>query len=551
MKKFLTNNFKKSSTIKLFRLVFLFLISINFQNANALCLQDTEAPLPDNPNLPTITGECSVLLSRPTAYDLFENKVISGTVVANKLTYSVGTYTVTWTYTDGSGNSISQDQKVIVSALSPPVISSNKSTNICTGDSVALSWMEPELSLHPIVYTGLVWTSSTSTYTVSPINVKTSDTYTLTVTSDGGCSSFSTVKVVVADSAPVTPLITSKTSTTFCKGGFVILKSNSSTGNTWSTGGTADSIKVDTSGTFYVTVRNGCGASRSLTKNVVAKPLTASITVTDPTSVCPGTSVTLVSTSPLGNSWSGVTGSNTNDSLTVNPTATKTYTLTLSNGCGPATKATKKITVLPKPAKPTLMPGTVCGGTGLGGGLGGLGGGGLGGLGGGGLGGLTGTPLTGGSPSGGTYSGTGIVGNNFSPLVFSLLGGGAPFVQVTYTVTDSITGCTNTTTSVFFVDTSSSCNQLTEIVENNATMIATIYPNPTSELVNVSIKNSSANQLLITITDLIGTVIYSATDKKSTSDYNKQINLNGLASGIYTIRLTVGSEVISQKLVVQ
>lgn len=505
--------FTSNSIQSISRLLLLLFVTISSQNLYAQCSPDVSAPLPDNPNLPEITGECSVLLTRPTAYDLCENRAVSGTVANNQLVYNVGTYTVTWTYTDGSSNTVTQTQKVTVSPLSPPVITADGPTTFCTGDSVTLTSNKS---------TGNVWTGGT-TNTTSSIKIKTANTYTLSYTSNG-CTSKATQKVTVDTAPPPVPTITARSSTTFCSGLSVILQSSSTTSNVWTGGTTADTLKLFTSGTYSVTVSNGCGSKTSLGKVVIAKPLTASITVNGSTSICLGESVTLVSTSLTGNTW---TGGSTNDSLTVSPTASKTYTLTMSNGCGPATKATKRITLKAQPAAPFLAPfGPVCANAT--------------------------PPLPIGFPLGGTYSGPGVVsipafGINVFSLAAAGLLGGTP--AITYTITDTITGCSNSTTQLVEEDTSASC--LVGIVENNSSMNVTVYPNPTTGLLNVLVKNSNSNQLLIRIFDVTGIEVYNSTDRINSGDHSKQINLEGIADGIYTIQLSSGTDVITQKLIIQ
>ncbi|WP_281233076.1 T9SS type A sorting domain-containing protein [Flavobacterium gelatinilyticum] len=78
---------------------------------------DTTAPVPTVANLPQITGFCSVLAAEiaiPTATDTCAG-TINGTTT-DPLNYTAaGTYTITWTYDDGNGNTSSQNQTVVVS----------------------------------------------------------------------------------------------------------------------------------------------------------------------------------------------------------------------------------------------------------------------------------------------------------------------------------------------------------------------------------------------------------------------------------------------------
>ena len=76
---------------------------------------DTEAPLPDNSDLPMLTGECPVAtianLTAPTATDNCDNGTITATTDASFPITS--TTTITWTYRDMAGNTATQTQEVI------------------------------------------------------------------------------------------------------------------------------------------------------------------------------------------------------------------------------------------------------------------------------------------------------------------------------------------------------------------------------------------------------------------------------------------------------
>jgi len=91
-------------------------------------VQDTTAPVPDLASLPTVTGECSAqITSPPTATDSCAGK-ITGTT-SDPLSYSQqGTFTVTWTFSDGKGNAATQIQIVIVKDVTPPNIQSVTAT---------------------------------------------------------------------------------------------------------------------------------------------------------------------------------------------------------------------------------------------------------------------------------------------------------------------------------------------------------------------------------------------------------------------------------------
>lgn len=75
---------------------------------------DLTAPVPDASSLSTVTGQCTATVTAvPTATDNCVGSV-NGTT-SDPLTYNTpGTYNVTWTYDDGSGNTSTQTQQVVV-----------------------------------------------------------------------------------------------------------------------------------------------------------------------------------------------------------------------------------------------------------------------------------------------------------------------------------------------------------------------------------------------------------------------------------------------------
>ena len=531
MKNIFTNRFTGNKNLVR---IFFTLAIISQGYIHAQCTLDTVAPIPDVTNLPEIISECSAQLTRPTAFDECENKAFSGTIAGNKLTYTLGTYTVIWNYTDDSGNVASQTQKVTVLPLSNPVITTSKTPVFCKGDSVKLTWQTPTAPLYPVTYSGFLWTTPDSiTYTSNSIFVKTSGTYSLTVNTVNGCSATTTQNVVVDTAAPAIPVITTSGSTTICEGTNVILKSSSAVNNKWKGGSTLDSLIITTAGTFSVTVANGCGSKTSLGKKVVILPLTPTITVgvSGATTVCPNDSILLISNSIKGNTWTGgsLFSANNGDTLKIYASTTKTYTLTVNNGCAPASSVTQKITVKPKPAKPTLEPmSKVCYNskdiTAL----------------------FNTVPLPVGSPAGGTYSGIGVIGTTFSPAFAFNVG---KIGIITYTIKDTATGCTNAASDIVTIDTSANCT--TGIIENSLTVSTTIYPNPANNVLNVDIKRASFNQLNTSIIDVLGNEVYSSLDALNGNGIHKQINIENITKGVYFIRLRSGADVFTQKIIIQ
>ena len=104
---------------------------------------DGAAPVPNVATLPTINGECSVTLTPPTAADNCAGTITATT--SDPTTYTAqGTYTIHWTYNDGSGNTATQDQTVVVddntapTITAPAAVSVNADAVSCAVSGVAL-----------------------------------------------------------------------------------------------------------------------------------------------------------------------------------------------------------------------------------------------------------------------------------------------------------------------------------------------------------------------------------------------------------------------------
>jgi hypothetical protein len=91
-------------------------------------VEDITPPVPDAETLPTVEGECSAkITTAPTAKDNCAG-IITGTTT-DPLEYTKsGTYTVTWVYDDGNGNTATQTQTVKVEDITPPTIQLSDST---------------------------------------------------------------------------------------------------------------------------------------------------------------------------------------------------------------------------------------------------------------------------------------------------------------------------------------------------------------------------------------------------------------------------------------
>ena len=145
-----------------------------------------------------------------------------------------------------------------------------------------------------------------------------------------------------------------------CSGDFVTLTASGGNNYLWSTTENTASINVSPilNTTYYVTVTNaeGCSADASVTVTVNSLPA-ANITATQ-TAICEGGSTTLTASGGTGYVWN--TGETTSN-ITVNPSATTTYYVTVINSTGCSSQASQTITVNSIPVA-SVNPGstTIC-----------------------------------------------------------------------------------------------------------------------------------------------------------------------------------------------
>ncbi|MDR0803408.1 M43 family zinc metalloprotease [Fluviicola sp.] len=229
---------------------------------------------------------------------------------------------------------------------------------------------------------------------------------------------------------------------------------------------------------------------------------TASFTSTG-TSVCAGQSVTYTSTStgsPTSYSWSfpgGTPSSSASASQAVTYSTAGTYsvslTVTNAGGSGVANQ-TNLVTVNPNPTVSFGSLPLVC---------------------------VYDSPiiLTQGSPSGGTYSGTGVSGGQFNP---SVLGIGSTVITYNYTNPNGCSGSAQTTATV---------DGCASVGENELNFIS-VYPNPFSGVLTVS--SGDINLSGIQVFNALGQVVY---ELNGIQTVKQDLNLSTMAKGIYTLRI--------------
>ncbi|HEX6642495.1 MAG TPA: hypothetical protein VF215_15360, partial [Thermoanaerobaculia bacterium] len=164
--------------------------------------------------------------------------------------------------------------------------------------------------------------------TTAVVDVTTSGTYTLTVTTPNGCATTSSV-VVHYGAIPPKPTIAAAQTELCPAGGSVTLTAPNADGWSWSNGATTQSIVVTEPGTYRVSVSVGACPSE-LSDPVIVTTGMSTITTNDSLALCDaGSSVTL--TANDGTSWLWSNGATTR-SIVV--TEAGTYSVTTTNaGC--------------------------------------------------------------------------------------------------------------------------------------------------------------------------------------------------------------------------
>ncbi|MCI5135445.1 MAG: hypothetical protein D3920_10325, partial [Candidatus Electrothrix sp. AW2] len=157
---------------------------------------DNLAPVPNAASLPQITGQCSATIpAAPTATDNCAG-TLTGTT-GNPLSYSVqGTYTVTWTFDDGKGNTSTQTQQVVVQdTVAPTVITKNITVPLNANGNASISVDDIDNGSTDNCCLGSK-SISKSSFTCADVG---ENTVTLTVTDCNGNSSSAPATVTVED----------------------------------------------------------------------------------------------------------------------------------------------------------------------------------------------------------------------------------------------------------------------------------------------------------------------------------------------------------------
>ena len=434
---------------------------------------------------PTSLNGLPTLCDNAGAYTLIEGSPAGGSysgtgVSGGMFDPMLGTQTITYDYTDPYGCPYSSSNTITVNTS--PTVTQDPFNNVCIdAGTQALIGGSPAGG----TYSGTGVSGSDFDPTAG------TQTLTYSYTDANGCSNSASATFTVNPLPNVTANAAGNI-TNGCSGTDIVLTGSGATSYMWS-GNVIDGVTFATTVTTdYVVVgtdANGCSNSDTITVTVLPLP-TVSV---DPWSTCEnGGTLTLSGGMPAGGVYSGtgVTGSDFDPSV---GTQNITYTYTDANGCTNTAQAAVTVNSAPNVTL-ALAVSHLC---------------------------IYNSAITisGGSPAGGTYSGTGVSGGSFDP---SVAGIGA--TNITYNYTDA-NGCSNMASEMMVVD------ECLGINEESASVIS-VYPNPGTGLFEVSGLNSNST---ITIVDAQGRVVNFT--QNTISNTQVSINISAMPGGIYLLNV--------------
>ncbi|HTF03787.1 MAG TPA: T9SS type A sorting domain-containing protein, partial [Bacteroidia bacterium] len=320
-----------------------------------------------------------------------------------------------------------------------------------------------------------------------------------TGTDANGCSNTTTVSVVVNTLPSVTA---SASASTICDGDATTLTGANANTYNWMPGslsGTSVSVSPNTSTTFTVTGTDGNGCSNTSTVSIAVNALPSVTSSSSVSSSCAGETITLTGNGATSYNW--MPGSLSGSPVTDAPTASTTYTVTGTDANGCSNTSTVSVTVNAPPVVTVVLANdTFCDIDGP-------------------------TPLSGGSPAGGTYTGPGVSGNNFDA---SSVGAGT--YPLVYSFTD-VNGCSDSATQNIVVDICAG------IATPEETTTIDVVPNPNNGDFILSFFVAGSDDYVIEIHNALGQIVYTEQLNSFSGQYRKDISLAEFGRGMYTIRV--------------
>jgi hypothetical protein len=451
------------------------------------------------------TGESTTLnATGGSSYSWSPSTGLSQTNVANPVANP--TSTITYIVTVFAGNGCSATDDVTVNVNAAPPASAGPPSVICNGESATLT-----------ASGGSSYAWSNGALTASTVvNPNITTTYTVTVSNSTSCTATASVTITVKPFVP--PTINSTGPMGYCDGStdpITLFASGGYSSYQWSNGATTQVITITGLGTYWVigTAANGCSdTSAVVVIQNLPSPVAPIILADGPTDFCEGDtiSVNLYTNNPYyAYHWSA--GSVT-PIIHVSHTGYYNVTVTDSNGCTAVSQNTIHVKLIPKPV---------------------------------------------------AYMNYNAAGTYVNFYDFSLQGqsyywdfgdGTNSSLQNpdhtytasgVYTVTYIVSNACGSDTSIVIVTIFSGAG----IEETEYLHDFYIYPNPTSNDLNLVFDYAGLNALEVRMYDVLGQARYYENILNMTGHYNKVINLSGIPAGVYFLQITSDKGTVNWKII--
>ncbi|MEA2163027.1 MAG: large repetitive protein [Thermoanaerobaculia bacterium] len=233
-----------------------------------------------------------------------------------------------------------------------PTITPSGPQSFCPGGSVTLT-ASAASSYQWLLNGSPIPSANLQTYAATAAG-----SYSVSASNAGGCSGTSATVTVTQSAAP-SPVVSAGGPTTFCQGGSVTLSTGAASSYQWMLNGSpigganGSSTPATVSGSYSVTVTNGGGCSATSSPISVTVNPSPVVTITGPSSICGASSVTLDAGAGFASyNWS--TGAST-QTITVAPSATTTYNVTVTSAAGCSGSASKTVTVSSGSSSTTVL----------------------------------------------------------------------------------------------------------------------------------------------------------------------------------------------------
>lgn len=411
-------------------------------------------------------------------------------------------------------------------------LSANWSSSNDPNSAIASYWYS--IGTSPGAVNTLTWTSNWGDTTVTAKNLAlvNGTTYYFNVKSENGAGLFSNVistnGQTVTISSPTAPTAVINSANTVCSGQTIALadaSAGSPTGWAWTMpGGTPTSassqnisVTYTANGVFTVslTASNATGTNTATkTITVIANP-TVNITASSST-ICNGQTSTLSATGGSSYSWSPATGlsSSTGSAVVAGPSSSIVYTVVGTTGACTANK-TITLTVSPNPTvNITASSSTICTGQ-------------------------TSTLSSAGASSYSWSPATNLSSSTGSVVVAS------PSSSIVYTVVGTTGACTANKTITLTVNT---CTGIEDLTSGD---FISIYPNPFSDVLFVTLNLNTDTDIEFVLFDVLGKEIMNNTYRETAGLSNKTIQLDdfNISNGVYWMKIKFNDQEINKKLI--